>query len=151
MASLRGADHIVSRQGPPDPLQLELTHWLDLHGVLDLHQHSRTAEDLSGLRLITQPRGDVGRSADSGVIETPLEADCAERGKAVRYADAEANVAPEPTPPIGKFKFREAEAGRDLSARSAKFSSRSARNTLLWRPAIHWRPLDVTFKYRIAV
>ena len=32
--------------------------------------------------------------------------------------DAEANFVPEPTPPIGKFKFREAEAGRDLSARS---------------------------------
>jgi hypothetical protein len=24
---------------PPDPLQLELTDWLDLHGLLDLHQH----------------------------------------------------------------------------------------------------------------
>src|SRR6476659_278162 len=71
-----GSYHVVRRQGPPDPLQLELTHWLDLH------QHSRTDEDLSGLRLITQPRGDVGHSADSGVIETPLEADCAERGKA---------------------------------------------------------------------
>jgi hypothetical protein len=36
----------------------------------------------------------------------------------VRDADAEANLVPEPTPPIGKFKFREAEAGGDLSARS---------------------------------
>ena len=36
----------------------------------------------------------------------------------MRNADAEANLVPEPTPPIGKFKFREAEAGRDLSARS---------------------------------
>ena len=60
-------DHVVRRQGPPDPLQLELADRLDYHGVLDLHQHSRTDEDLSGLRLITQPRGDVGHSADSGV------------------------------------------------------------------------------------
>ena len=34
-----GADHIVRRQRSPDPLQLELAYWLDLHGVLDLHQH----------------------------------------------------------------------------------------------------------------
>ena len=31
------ADHIVSRQRPPYPLQLELADWLDLYGVLDLH------------------------------------------------------------------------------------------------------------------
>ena len=52
------------------------------------------------------------------IVKSALEADCAERGEAVRNIDAEANVVPEPTPPIGKFKFREAEAGRDLSARS---------------------------------
>ena len=73
---------------------------------------------MPGLGLIAEPRGDVGYCADSGIVEAPLEADGAERSKAVRYADAEANVVPEPTPPIGKFKFREAEAGRDLSARS---------------------------------
>jgi hypothetical protein len=44
--------------------------------------------------------------------------DGAKRRKSVRYADAETNLVPEATPPIGKFKFREAEAGRDLSARS---------------------------------
>jgi hypothetical protein len=53
---------------------------------------------LSGLRLITQPRSDVGHSADSGVIETSLEADCAERRKPVRYADAETNLVPEAAP-----------------------------------------------------
>ena len=50
------------------------------------------------------------------IVKSALEADCAERGEAVRNIDAEANVVPEPTPPIGKFKFREEEAGRDLSA-----------------------------------
>ena len=35
------ADHIVRRQRPPDPLQLELTDGLDLHGILDL----RSPED----------------------------------------------------------------------------------------------------------
>jgi hypothetical protein len=106
-------NYVVRRQRPPNPLQLELTDWLDLHGVLDLRQHSRADEDLTRLGFIAQPRGDVGYRADSGVVEPTLV-----RGEAMRNTDAEANVVPEPTPPIGKFKFREAGAGRDLSARS---------------------------------
>ena len=47
-----GSNHIVRRQRPPDPLQLELTDWLDLHGVLDLRQHSRADEDLTRLGFI---------------------------------------------------------------------------------------------------
>ena len=142
-------DYIVSRQRPPDPLQLELTHRLDLHGVLDLRQHAGADEDLSWLGLIAKARGDIRNGADSGVVEPALEADGAKRSKPMRYADAEANLVHEPTPPIGKFKFRKLDA--ICQPDPAKFSSRSARNTLLWRPAIHWRPLDVTFKYRIAV
>jgi hypothetical protein len=34
------------------------------------------------------------------LIETPLEADGTQRGKPVRYADAEANVVPPTTPPF---------------------------------------------------
>ena len=45
-------NHIIRRQGPPDPLQLELTDWLDLHGILDLRQHPRTNQDLPWLRFI---------------------------------------------------------------------------------------------------
>ena len=89
------ADHIVSRQRAPDPLQLELADRLDLDGVLDVHQHSRTDEDLSGLCLVAKARGDIGYRPDGRVIEAPLEADCAERGKAVRYADAETNLVPQ--------------------------------------------------------
>ena len=29
-----GSQNVVRRQRPPDPLQLELADWLDLHGVL---------------------------------------------------------------------------------------------------------------------
>jgi hypothetical protein len=47
-----GSNHIVRRQRPPDPLQLELTDWLDLHGVLDLHQHARTDQDLTRLGFV---------------------------------------------------------------------------------------------------
>jgi hypothetical protein len=56
-----GADHIVRRQGPPDPLQFELTHGLDLHGVLDFHQHSRADEDLTRLGFVAKPRGKTMR------------------------------------------------------------------------------------------
>ena len=112
------ADHIVRRQRPPDPLQLELTDRLDLHCILNFHEHARTDENLTRLGFVAKPGGDVRYRADGGIVEASFKADGAERGKAVRNPDAEANVVLEPTPPIGKFKFREAEAGRDLSARS---------------------------------
>jgi hypothetical protein len=59
LKSLTIGHHIVRRQGPPDPLQLELAHGLDLHGILDLRQHPRADEDLTGLGLIAKPRGDI--------------------------------------------------------------------------------------------
>jgi hypothetical protein len=89
----QGAKHVVGRQRPPDPLQLELTDRLDLHGIFDLHQHSRTDEDLTGLGFVAKPRGDVGNRSDSSIVEPALEADCAERSKAVRYAARRLQVA----------------------------------------------------------
>ena len=86
--------------------------------MLDLRQHSRADEDLSWLGFIAEARRHVRYRPDGCIVEAPLEADGAERSEAVRNANAKANVVPEPTPPIGKFKFREAEAGCDLSARS---------------------------------
>jgi hypothetical protein len=52
MTRLYGRDHIVRRQRPFDPLQLELTDWLDLHGVLDLCQNPGTDKDLTGFGLL---------------------------------------------------------------------------------------------------
>ena len=92
--SRRSTKHIIRRQGPPDPLQLELTDRLDRHGVLNLRQHPRTNQDLPWLRFIAQTRGDVGNGADSGIVKAALKADSAKRGEAVRYADAEANACP---------------------------------------------------------
>jgi hypothetical protein len=63
---------------PPEaalPLQLELTHRLDLHGIRDLRQDPRSDQDLPGPDFIAKPRGDIGDGADSGIIETILEAD----------------------------------------------------------------------------
>ena len=37
IASRSSTNHIIRRQRPPDPLQLELADRLDLHGVLDLY------------------------------------------------------------------------------------------------------------------
>ena len=91
-------DYVVSRKRPPNPLQLELTDWLDFDGILYGHQHTRADENLSRLCLIAEPLGDVRDRSDSGVVEAPLKANCAERGKSVRYADPEANVVAEATP-----------------------------------------------------
>ena len=40
--SLQGGNHVVRRQGPPDPLQLELTDRLDPDRILDLREHPWT-------------------------------------------------------------------------------------------------------------
>ena len=103
MPSLRthsryGGDNVVRRQRPPDALQLELTHWLDLHCILDLSQDARTNEDLPWLGLIAKAGGDIGNGADSGIVEAALKADSAKRGKAMRDADAEAYVVSPPPP-----------------------------------------------------
>jgi hypothetical protein len=79
-----GSNYIISRQWPPDPLQLELTHRLDLHGILDLRQHSRANEDLPRPGFIAEARGHVRHRPDGGIVKSALEADGAERGKAVR-------------------------------------------------------------------
>ena len=34
--SIHDSYHVVRRQGPPDPLELQLTYWLRLYGILDL-------------------------------------------------------------------------------------------------------------------
>ena len=65
---LNDGKHIIRRQRPPDPLQRELTHWLDLHGVLDLHQHARADENLPRFCLIAQPRGHVGNRTNRAPV-----------------------------------------------------------------------------------
>jgi hypothetical protein len=87
---LHSADDIVSRQRPPDPLQLELADRLDFHGMLDLHQNSRADEDLSWLGLIAKTGGHVRHRTD-GIVEASFKTDGAERSKAVRNADAKSD------------------------------------------------------------
>ena len=84
------------RQGPRDPLQLELACGLDRHDVLNLHQHSRADEDLPWLGFIAEARGHVRYHPDGGIVEAPLIANRAERSEAVRNANAE--TVPEAAP-----------------------------------------------------
>src|ERR1700735_2230432 len=97
-----GSNHIVRRQWPPDPLQLELADWLDLHGVLDLSQDTRTNEDLPRLGFIAEARGHVRYRPDGGIVEAALEADSAQRSEAMCNPDAETNVVSPPTPRLGQ-------------------------------------------------
>src|SRR5271155_1120302 len=92
--SFRLGNHIVRRQRSPDALERELTHRLDGDSILDCQQHPWANQDLTRLGFVAKPRGDIGHRSDGGVVEASLEADGAECGKAVRYADAEANVVP---------------------------------------------------------
>src|SRR5208282_4301790 len=84
--------HIVRRHRTTDALERELTYRLNLHGVLNRHQHPGTDEYLAGRRFVAKARGDVGYRPDCGVVETSFKANGAERGKAVRYADAKTDV-----------------------------------------------------------
>jgi hypothetical protein len=63
-------------QRTSDTLERELAHRLDCHRILDRHQHARADQDLTGFGFVAQARGHVGYSADSGIVEAPLEADC---------------------------------------------------------------------------
>ena len=125
--SLRdGGNDIVRRHRPPDPLQLELADWLDLHGVLDLHQNSRADQDLSWLGLIAKTGGDIGHRADSGIVKPALEANRPERSKAVRNPDAEPNVVPQATPRFGQ--------GSDSVTHFKRHEHSLKRRALYW----HW-------------
>ena len=88
ITSSQRRNHIVRRQRPPNSLQHKLTYRLDLHDILDLHQHSRANEDLPRLGLIAKTRGNIRYGPDGGVIEPPLEPNGAKRSEAVRNADA---------------------------------------------------------------
>ena len=146
-----GGKHIVRRQRPPDPLQLELAYGIDFHGVLDFRQHSRADEDLPWLGFIAEPRGNIGYRPDGGIVEASFKPDGAERGNPCAIPMPKPMSCPKRRHPSVNLSSARRKLDEICQPDPANFSSRSARNTLLWRAAIHWRPLDVTFKYRIAV
>jgi hypothetical protein len=80
-------EHIVRRQRSPYPLERKLSNRLYCDGALDLRQHPRTNQDLPWLRFVAKTGGDIGYRPYRGIVEAPLEADGAERGKAVRDAE----------------------------------------------------------------
>ena len=87
-----GTKHVRRCQRTSNTLERKLTHRLDRDRVFDRRENTRTDQDLTGLGFVTKPRGYVGYCADCGIVEAPLEADGAERGKSVRDTDAEADI-----------------------------------------------------------
>lgn len=75
-----------------EALDREVAYALRHHPILDRRIDGLADEYLAGLCLVAQPRGEVGDTADRGVIEAPLEADCAQRREALRNADAETEI-----------------------------------------------------------
>jgi hypothetical protein len=100
-----GGENIVRRQRTPKPLECELTHRLNRYGIFNCHENARTDQDLTGLSLVAKTRGDIGNRPDSGIIEASFEADSAERGMPVRYADTKADLVAQP-PPLGRASPR---------------------------------------------
>src|SRR5262245_51961672 len=97
-----------------DTLEREFPDRFDSHGFLYGHQYARTDQDLTRLRLVAQPRGDIRHRADSRIIEAPFEADRAERRVAVRDADAKAEFVPQLLPPFDQRADRCAHVERHL-------------------------------------
>ena len=97
-----GGENIVGRYRTADTLECKLTHWLDGHRIFDRHEDARTDQDLTGLGFVAQTRCDIGHRADRSVVEAPFKADGAERGKSMRYTDAEADIVAQPTPLLGQ-------------------------------------------------
>src|SRR5690349_3846309 len=81
-----------ARHGMREALERELAHGLEVAHAVE-HRHGLAiGEDLAGLRLGAEPRGEVGDVADRGIVPAAFEADRAERGVALRDADAEAEI-----------------------------------------------------------
>ena len=80
--------------------------------ILDRREGLGVDQDLAGLRLAAQPRREVHHRADRRVVVAALEADLAERGVAVRDADAEAELVAELAPFDGELRHRVAHLDR---------------------------------------
>ena len=78
--------------GPAEPLQLEIPDRLAGDEVLGPESTRCVTRICPAGRFRAQPRGEVRHAADRGVVEAPLEADPAQRGVALRDADAEAEI-----------------------------------------------------------
>src|SRR5437870_5763670 len=83
------AQHVVGGHGAVEALEPELADRLDFREVLHRRQHALSDEDLARLRLAAEARREIGHSADRPVVQTPLEADRADRRVALGDADAE--------------------------------------------------------------
>jgi hypothetical protein len=86
-------EHIVGHHGPPDALDRELAHSLNLHNILYRHQHPRTNQDLARRSLITEARGNIRDGPDSGVVESSLETDSPHRSEPMLDTDSKADIA----------------------------------------------------------
>ena len=81
-------DDAGGRHRAVEALERQLADVLDLDVALELRDHPARDQDLAGLGLAAEPRGEVGDRADGAVVEPSLEADGADGGIALGDADA---------------------------------------------------------------
>src|SRR5262249_31700768 len=76
--------------------------------------HLWVDQDLACFRLCAEPGGEVHDGANGRIFEASFEPEAAERGIAVRYANAESKVVAVLAPPVGQLSHARAHLGRHL-------------------------------------
>src|SRR5713226_1823633 len=86
------ADDVISLHRTLESLEGKLADGFDLGNLLGRPEHPLGDEDLAGLGLAAEPRGEIGDRADGAVIPPSFEADGADGGVALGDPDAEIQV-----------------------------------------------------------
>src|SRR5262245_59813609 len=95
--------HVADDEWPAQALECEWSDLLDVGHLGDCSGNSGSNQNLTVLGGFAQARGGIDHSADRAVIEAPLEADLAERSKALRNTDAETDLIVVPAPSLRQY------------------------------------------------
>src|SRR5262249_56706931 len=102
-SSLQEPDDVPRRDGSGEALQGKRADLVGLDQRLDRRRHVTGDEDLAGVRLAAEARGEIRHRSDRAIVPTALEADRADRGIAARDADAETQVPAALAPAAGEL------------------------------------------------
>ena len=67
---------------------------------------------MTQLGFVAKSRCDIGYCSDGGIVEAPLKADSAQRGKSERNPNTEANVVPKFTPLLDQLSYGRSHINR---------------------------------------
>src|SRR5258708_36960180 len=93
---------------------MELADRLQLRQRFDLRAHFGVDQDLAVVRMVKEAGGEIGERSRRGILQTALESDAAERGKAMGDPDPEAKSVTTRAPACGEFCNAVAQRERHL-------------------------------------